>query len=63
MRLQYEAVVRAYWVAFAASGLFAEKLAASLSVETERKASKLPMVGEMLDMLESLAPKEAVGML
>lgn len=63
MRLQYEAAVRAFWVAYAASDQFAEKLAASLSVETERKASKLPMVGEMLEKLESLAPKEAVGML
>lgn len=63
MRLQYEAVVRAFWVAYAASDSFVDKLAASLSVETERKASKLPMVGEMLEKLESQAPKEAVGLL
>lgn len=63
LRLQYEASVRAFWVAYAASNGFVDKLAASLSVETERNASKLPMLGEMLEQLESLAPKEAVGML
>jgi hypothetical protein len=63
MRLQYEAVVRALWVCFAVSDSFVDKLAASLSEETARKASTLPMVGEMLEKLESTAPPEAVGML
>jgi hypothetical protein len=63
MRLQYEAVVRAFWVLYTASDSFVDKLAASLSKETERKASKLPMVGEMLEKLESKAPEVAMDML
>lgn len=66
MRLQYEATVRAFWVNYAASASLVDKLAASLSKESERKASKLPMVGDMLEKLEKLdcnAPDEAVGML
>lgn len=63
MRLQYEAVVRALWVCFAAPESFVEKLSASLSEEAARKASTLPMVGEMLEKLEATAPPDAVGML
>lgn len=63
MRLQYEATVRALWIHFAASDGVVEKVAASLSEETERRASKLPMVGEMLEKLESKAPPEALDLL
>lgn len=48
MRLQYEATLRAFWVFYAASGSIVGKLVDSLSEESERKASKLPPVGEML---------------
>jgi hypothetical protein len=61
LRRQYESVVRALWVHYAASDSFVEKLATSLSVEAEGKASKLPMLSEMLEKLESKAPPEAVG--
>lgn len=48
MRLQYEAVVRALWAFYAATDGFVDKLSASLTEETARKAASLPMVGEML---------------
>lgn len=63
MRLQYEAVVRALWAFYAATDGFVDKLSASLTEETARKAASLPMVGEMLEALDSKAPKEALGML
>jgi hypothetical protein len=63
MRLQYEAVVRALWAFYAATDGFVDKLSASLTEETARKAASLPMVGEMLESLDAKAPKEALGML
>src|SRR5690606_19375736 len=63
LRLQYEATVRAFWALYAASDSFVDKLADSLSKEAERKASKLPMVGEMLEKLGANAHPEAVAML
>lgn len=63
MRLQYEAVVRAMWVYYAATDGFVEKLSASLTEETARKAASLPMVGEMLEAMKSKAPDVAIDML
>jgi hypothetical protein len=60
MRLQYEALVRAIWLFYAATDGFVEKLAAPLNEESARKASNLPMVGEMIDGLASKAPDPAV---
>ena len=63
IRLQYEALVRALWLLYAASDGAAEKLAAELSQRTETSAEKIPMLSEMLSSLEGKAPKEALEML
>lgn len=53
----------ALWVFYAASDGFVEKLSASQTEETALNTATLAMVGEMLEALDSKAPKEAVGML
>lgn len=42
LRLQYEAVLRAAWLLFAASPVQAEKLTRSLDVEAEQAAKNVP---------------------
>lgn len=63
LRLQYEALVRAAWLFYAASDAASEKLAAELTEENARKATKLPMLSEMLNKLEGKAPAELLSML
>lgn len=64
LRLQYEAVVRAMWVSYAASEGAAAALSAALTNESARKASnKLPMLSGMLIELDGKAPKEAMDLL
>ncbi len=60
LRLQYEALVRAIWVYYAASDGLVEKLSADLTAESARKANKLPMLSEMLQKMEGKAPKNAL---
>lgn len=61
LRLQYEALVRALWLFYAASDTSVAKLAVSLSSESAQKAAKLPMVSEMLEKMAGKAPSEALG--
>jgi hypothetical protein len=61
LRLQYEALVRALWIFYAASDASVAKLAVSLSAESAQKAAKLPMVSEMLEKMAGKAPAEALG--
>jgi hypothetical protein len=63
IRLQYESLVRAFWVRCAATDGFVTKLMAELSAESARVANKIPMLSEMLKSLEGKAPKEALDML
>ncbi len=63
LRLQYEALVRATWLLYAASDIAAEKLVAELTNEKAKKADKLPMLSEMLNKLEGKAPAEPLSML
>lgn len=63
MRLQYESLVRAFWILYAATDGFVAKLIAELTEETAKAGNKLPMVSEMLNSLEGKAPKEAIDML
>jgi hypothetical protein len=63
LRLQYEALVRAMWLRYAASEVDVQKLAAELTQESGRRAEKQPMLSEMLSKLEGEAPPEAMGML
>jgi hypothetical protein len=55
-RAQYEALVRGVWAFYAASDSQLEKLASSLSTESEQGAKNLPGVSIMLDGLSGKAP-------
>ncbi len=56
LRLQYEALLRAAWVLYAANELQHSKLATQLDIESEHAANKLPGPAEMLKALEAKAP-------
>jgi hypothetical protein len=63
LRLQYEGLVRAMWVYYAASDGVVGKMMSELTTESARVANNLPMMSEMLDLLVGKAPKEATDML
>jgi len=62
-RLQYEAMVRAIWLLYAATDGAVLKLAGELTQENVKRAEKLPMLSEMLIKLEGKAPPEVMAML
>lgn len=63
VRLQYEALVRAMWLLYAASDATVSKLTSELTQETADRANNLPMLSEMLEKLRDRAPQEPVNML
>ena len=63
VRLQYEALVRAMWLLYAASDTAVSKIMSELTQESAAKANKLPMLSEMLKKLEGKAPQQALDML
>ncbi|WP_101320123.1 DUF6988 family protein [Aeromonas sobria] len=63
VRLQYEALVRAMWLLYAATDIDVLKLTSELTQETAHKANRLPMLSEMLDKLQGKAPQEPLNML
>lgn len=63
VRLQYEALVRAMWLLYAASDTAVSKLTSELTQETADRANRLPMLSEMLEKLQGNAPQEPVNML
>lgn len=63
VRLQYEALVRAMWLVYAASDAAVSKLTSELTQETADRANRLPMLSEMLEKLQGKAPQEPVNML
>lgn len=63
VRLQYEAVVRAMWLLYAATELSISRLMSELTNDSARKANKVPLLSEMLNKLEGKAPKEAMDLL
>lgn len=63
VRLQFEALVRAMWLLYAASDQAVSKLSCELTVESAQKANKIPMLTDMLQKLEGKAPQEPLGML
>lgn len=63
LRLQYEALVRAMWLLYAASDNTVEKLAGKLTDDRAKRADKMPMLSEMLAKLAGKAPEQAMGML
>ena len=56
LRLQYEALLRAAWLLYAATPAHADKLARSLDLEAEQAAKNLPGYMEMLDTVVKNAP-------
>ncbi|SEQ32454.1 DUF6988 family protein [Nitrosomonas ureae] len=60
LRLQYEAMVKAVWLLYAASDLSVSKLMSELTQDSAKKADKLPLLSEMLKSLDSKAPKVAM---
>lgn len=59
-RLQFEALVRSYWLRFAASDEQVGKVAVEqLDLETEQQAKNLPAVADMMKALSSAAPGPA----
>ncbi|SEH08991.1 DUF6988 family protein [Candidatus Venteria ishoeyi] len=63
VRLQYEALVRAMWLLYAASDIVVSKLSSELTCETANRANNLPMLTEMLKKLQDKAPRQALDML
>lgn len=63
VRLQYEALVRAMWLLYAATDTDVLKLTSELTQETANKANKLPMLSEMLEKLQGKSPQEPLDML
>lgn len=63
VRLQYEALVRAMWLLYAASDTAVSKLTSELTQETADRANRLPMLSEMLQKLQGKAPQEPLDML
>jgi len=60
LRLQFEALVRAVWVFYGASDIAVSKLTAELNYKNIKRSEKLPMFSEMIEKLESTAPKNAI---
>ena len=59
LRLQYEALLRAAWLLFAASPAQVEKLSGVLDLQSEQAAKSLP---GYLDMLEAVVKKAPLGL-
>ena len=57
LRLQYEALLRAAWLLYAASPAHVDKLARSLDLEAEQAAKNLPGYMEMLEAVVKKAPE------
>lgn len=57
LRLQYEALLRAAWLLYAATPAHVEKLARSLDLEAEQAAKKVPGYMEMLEAVIKKAPR------
>lgn len=60
LRLQFEAVVRALWIVYAASDTSVKKFSEGFTNETALKNENMPMLSEMLKKLEERAPKNAL---
>jgi hypothetical protein len=60
VRVQYEALVRAYWLLYAATDIALERLTGDLSADT---VERLPMVAEMLKSMRSAVPPGAYATL
>lgn len=61
LRVQYESLVRALWALYVATDSQAELMVAELTDETAKRASKIPMLSEMLKAIEEVAPYAPVA--
>lgn len=59
-RAQYEALVRAVWTLYAANEDQISRIGAALDLEAEQAAKNLPLVQEMMTVLEKKAPPQPV---
>ena len=60
VRLQYEALVRAIWLLYAASDAETSRLMNEFSRDSVGNSEKLPMQADMLRSLEGKAPRDAM---
>ncbi len=63
MRPQFEALARSVWTMYAASDADIDRMQAPLTLESEKAASKLPMLGKILAEIAVKAPAGPVQML
>lgn len=63
LRLQYEALVRAVWLQYAASDKVTERLMGEFTHEKAKKADRLSMMTQMLQELEGKAPPDMMNLL
>lgn len=63
MRMQYEALLRSVWLLYGASDLVIEKLAAPLTLVTEKAAKNIQSIADMLRAINGKAPVPATQML
>jgi hypothetical protein len=61
LRMQYEALVKAMWILYAASENSVSKLMSELNHEAAKRADNVPPLSEMLGELEGKAPEQAIG--
>lgn len=61
LRLQFEALVRAVWIFYAAPDAAIEKLSSDLTSAIAKTNEKLPMLSIMLQKLEGKAPPNALN--
>jgi hypothetical protein len=61
LRMQYEALVKAVWVLYAASDSSVGKLQSELNHETAKSADKMPLMTAMLGELDGKAPAQAIS--
>lgn len=61
LRLQYEALVRAVWLQYAATDKVTSRLMGEFNQETAKKADRLPMMTEMLNELDGKAPTDTMA--
>lgn len=60
LRAQYEALVRAVWALYAATESHIDKLATSLTTDSEQAAKNLPQIADMLGALSTKAPPQPI---
>ncbi|MBP6422303.1 MAG: hypothetical protein KA271_05365, partial [Propionivibrio sp.] len=63
LRMQYEALTKAFWALYAASDNMIGRLQSELTPETQNRADKIPLIGALLTELGGKAPPQVVSQL